>query len=154
VMADILPYLGVEQHFSEEELQGKSVVLSDMTGKTREEAKKELESQSLSYQAVGEGNTVTGQIPAAGQTVPGGSKVILYFGEEPEERLVAMPDLLGMTRQQASDTAGQLGIYILVKGNTSLEPSVTVAAQSVAPGTMIPVGTTVTLEFIDTKAAA
>ncbi|MBE6924608.1 MAG: PASTA domain-containing protein [Ruminococcaceae bacterium] len=154
VMADVLPYLGVEQHFSEEELQGKSVVLSDMTGKTREEAKKELESQSLSYQAVGEGNTVTGQIPAAGQTVPGGSKVILYFGEEPEERLVAMPDLLGMTRQQASDTAGQLGIYILVKGNTSLEPSVTVAAQSVAPGTMIPVGTTVTLEFIDTKAAA
>ena len=154
VMADVLPYLGVEQHFSEEELQGKSVVLSDMTGKTGEEAKQELASQSLSYQAVGEGNTVTGQIPAAGQTVPGGSKVILYFGEEPEERLVAMPDLLGMTRQQASDTAGQLGIYILVKGNTSLEPSVTVAAQSVAPGTMIPVGTTVTLEFIDTKAAA
>ena len=59
-----------------------------------------------------------------------------------------------MTRQQATDAAGALGLYILVTGNTSLEPSVTAATQSIPPGTEVPVGTTVTLEFIDTKAAA
>ncbi len=153
VMADILPYLGVEQHFSEEDIAGKSVVLSDMTGLTHQEADKLLSDQSLTCRTVGDGDKVTGQIPEAGQTVPGGSEVILYYGEEPEERMVQMPDLSGMTRQQASDAAGALGIYILVTGNNAISPSVTVASQSIAPGTSVAVGTTVTLTFIDTKAA-
>ena len=153
VMADILPYLGVEQSFSEEDIQGKSVVLPDMNGLTAQEAEKLLKEQSLGCKCIGDGETVTGQIPEAGQTIPGGSEVILYFGEEPEERTVEVPDLLGMTRQQASDAAGSLGLYILVTGNTSVEPAVTVAAQSIPAGTAVPVGTTITLEFIDTKAA-
>ncbi len=154
VMADILPYLGVEQHFSEEDIQGKTVVLEDMTGLTAQEAQKLLKEQSLTCRMVGEGQTVTGQIPRAGQTVPGGSEVILYYGAEPEQRTVEVPNLLGMTRQQAADAAGALGLYILVTGNTSLEPTVTVAAQSIAAGTQVSVGSTITLEFIDTKATA
>jgi len=154
VMADVLPYLGVERNFSEEDIQGKAIVLEDMTGLTQKEAKELLQSQSLTFRAVGQGETVTGQIPRAGQTVPGGSEVILYYGQEPEERTVEMPDLVGMTRQQASDAAGALGLYILVRGNTSLEPNVTAVSQSIAPGTVVSVGSTVILEFIDTKAAA
>ena len=153
VMADILPYLGVEQSFSEEDIAGKSVVLEDMTGMTAQEAEKLLKGQSLGYQTVGSGDTVTGQIPAAGSTVPGGSEVLLYFGEDPPERTVEVPDLTGMTRQQASDAAGALGLYILVSGNTSTESTVTAAAQSIPAGTVVSVGTTIKVEFIDTKAA-
>ena len=150
VMADILPYLGVEQKFSEEDIQGKSVVLEDLTGLTEQEATKMLKDQSLNFRKVGEGETVTGQIPEAGQIVSGGSEIILYFGEEPEKRTVEVPDLLGMTRQQASDAAGALGLYILVTGNTAVDTKVTVAAQSIPAGTKVDVGTTITLEFIDT----
>ena len=58
-----------------------------------------------------------------------------------------------MTRQQASDLAGSLGLYILVKGNTDLAPHVTVVEQSVPKNTQVPMGTTVELLFSDTKAA-
>ena len=153
VMADILPYLGVERNWSEEDLAGKSVVLENMTGMTAKDAEKLLKEQSLGFQSIGTGETVTGQIPVAGSAVPGGSEILLYFGEEPEERVVTMPDLTGMTRQQASDAAGALGLYILVTGNADADAAVTAVSQSIPAGTEVPVGTTVKVAFIDTKAA-
>ena len=97
--------------------------------------------------------TVTGQLPGAGETVPGDSQIILYMGDDPAETLVEMPDLTGMTRQQAYDAMGSLGLYILAKGNLEASPNVTVTYQSVAPKTKIKVGTTVEVTFTDTKAA-
>ena len=150
VMADILPYLGVEQTFSEEDIAGKSVIVEDMTGLTLKEAQKLLKEQSLSAETVGSGETVTGQIPAAGESVPGGSEIILYFGEKPEEQTVKIPDFMGMNRQQASDAAGNLGIYILVSGNNEISTQVVVTAQNIPAGTEVTVGSTIRLEFADT----
>ena len=153
IMEGILPYLGVEQTFSEEDAAGQEMVLGDYTGLTLKEAEKQLSSLSLTAVSVGSGETVTGQIPAAGQTVPGGSEVILYMGGEPEESTVTVPDFLGMNRQQASDAAGELGLYVLVAGNDAVAPNVVVTGQSETAGTEVPVGTTIRLEFADTQAA-
>ena len=153
IMEGILPYLGVEQTFSEEDAAGQEMVLGDYTGLTLKEAEKQLSSLSLTAVSVGSGETVTGQIPAAGQTVPGGSEVILYMGGEPEESTVTVPDFLGMDRQQASDAAGELGLYVLVAGNDAVAPNVVVTGQSETAGTEVPVGTTIRLEFADTQAA-
>ena len=112
---------------------------------------KYLKENGLAARSEGIAETVTAQIPAAGQSVPGGSQVLLYFGEEPEKRLVEVPDFAGMNRQQASDTALALGLFILVSGNSSVEPDVIVTAQSVPKNTKVPVGTTIRLEFADTK---
>jgi len=153
VMADILPYLGVTQNFSEEDAAGKVVVLEDMTGMTEKEAKDWLKSAGVTALYHGDGETVTAQIPSAGQSIPGNGQVILYFGEEPEQRMVTVPDFTGMNRQQASDAAGLAGLNILVTGNNSTESHVTVTAQSQPKDTQVPLGTTVRLEFADTKAA-
>lgn len=152
VMADILPYLGVRQTFSEEDAAGKTVILEDYSGMTAAEAEKALKAAGLSARVSGEGETVTAQIPAAGQGVPGGSQVLLYLDQEPEERTVEVPDFQGMNRQQASDAAGAAGLYVLVAGNDSVEPNVVVTAQSVPQGTQVPLGTTIRLEFTDTQA--
>ncbi len=151
VMADILPYLGVQQSFSEADPAGKNVVLDDFSGLTVKQVNAKLKEMGLTCQVVGDGETVTDQIPAAGKAVPGGSEILLYFGEKAAIRQVEVPDFTGMNRQQAGEAAGKLGIYILVSGNTSLEPKVTAATQSIAPGTKVTVGTTVKVEFIDTK---
>ena len=153
VMADILPYLGVHHSYTEEDAAGRTVVLEDMTGMTGQEAEKLLKSNGLTAVLQGSGEAVTGQIPAAGQGVPGDSQVILYLGEVPEERLVTVPDFTGMTRQQASDAAGLLGLYILVAGNTEISPNVVVTAQSEAKDAQVPMGTTIQLHFTDTTAA-
>ncbi len=152
VMADILPYLGVEQSFSQEDIQGKTIIMEDLTGHAPKDAEKYLKQQGLTAVFSGSGETVTAQLPEAGEAVPGGSEVLLYLGEEPEKREVETPDFLGMNRQQAADAAGKLGLYVLVKGNTDLSPTVTVTAQSIPAGTSVTAGTTITLEFTDTTA--
>ena len=151
VMADILPYLEVKQNYTEENAAGRQVTVEDYTGLTLAEAKKLLKTQGITAETVGTGETVTAQIPAPGNIVPGNSQLLLYLGEPPDTRMVIVPDFTGMTRGQASDAAGKLGLYILVSGNDSLDAVVT--AQAYSKDTEVPVGTTIKLEFADTKAA-
>ena len=152
VMADILPYLGVQRNYTQEDAAGRTVILEDMSGMTKEEALKLLKDQGITAKCIGSGETVSAQIPGAGQQIPGDSQVILYFGERPEQRMVEVPDFSGMNRQQANDAAGALGLYILVSGNNSLSLDVVVTAQSYPAGTQVPAGSTVSLEFADTRA--
>ena len=153
VLADILPYLGVEKTYGPEDAAGQVVILEDYSGMTAEEAQKALKKLGLTAVVRGEGETIVSQLPAAGQSVPGGSQVLLYLSQADDTDLVAVPDFAGMNRQQAADAAGKAGLYILVSGNTEISPKVTVVAQDIAPGTMVTPGTTVKLKFIDTQAA-
>ena len=153
VMGDILPYLGVKQSFSPEDIAGKTVILEDFSGLSREDARKTLKNLGIAAELVGDGETVTAQLPAAGRTVPGGSQVLLYLGEKPVTETVTVPDFYGMNRAQAAEAAGKLGLYILVRGNQSVAPEVTVTEQSVPPNTPVEWGTTITLTFTDTNAA-
>ena len=152
VMHDILPYLGVEQHFAPDEIQGQTIVLDDLQGLTQSETEKYLKSQNLTGLFTGVGENVTGQIPAPGQSVPGGSQVLVYLGTQPEQREVTVPDFSGMNRQQAADAAGKLGLYILVSGNTEISTQVVATKQNIPAGQSMPLGTTIQLEFTDTGA--
>jgi len=149
VMADILPYLGVQRSYAPEDPAGQEVVVPDCTGLTAADAERKLKETGLKGKPVGTGESVTQQIPAPGQTVPGGSEVLLYLGEDPEDRMAAVPDFTGMNRQQAAEAAGKLGLYLLISGNTDISPQVTVIAQNIAKDTEVPLGTTITLEFTD-----
>ena len=106
--------------FSEEDLAGKSVIVPDLAGLTPEQVTKELKNIGLTAKRIGTENTVTQQIPQAGQSVPGGSEILVYFGEAAQARTVEVPDFTGMNRQQASDAAGTLGLYVLVTGNQEI----------------------------------
>ena len=153
VMADILPYLGVKHNYTEEDAAGQLLTVPDVEGMTAKEAEIRLKEEGLAGKFQGDGELVTGQIPAPGQPVPGNSQLLIYMGEIPEQQWVCVPDFYGMTRQQASDAAGKLGLYILVKGNDTVSAAVTVTAQSVEKEKQVPVGTVIELEFADTKAA-
>ena len=153
VMADILPYLGVSQNYTQEDAAGRLIVLEDLTGLTAKEAQLRLKEQSLTIRIVGDGNVITGQIPAAGETIAGNSQVLVYLGEKPPDEMVTVPDFTGMDRRQASDLASQLGLHILVSGNQGTQATVIVYEQSIPPGDSVPLGTTIRLEFKDTKAA-
>ena len=152
VMADILPYLGVEKRFSPEDPAGAETEVEDVCGLTAEDAARKLKASGLTARNLGSGETVTGQIPAPGERIPAGSQVLLYLGEEPEEWMVSVPDFTGMHRQQAAEAAGEQGLYLLVTGNGEISPKVTVTAQSIPKDTQVPPGTTITLEFTDTTA--
>ncbi len=152
VMADILPYLGVAQSYGEEDAAGQRIVMPELSGMTRSEVRETLKSCGLDMRAQGDSDTVTAQIPQAGQVLPGGSEVLVYFGEAPQEQTVTVPDLLGLTRQQAQDTAAKLGLYLLIRGNSASKDTVIATAQSIEKGTTVPIGTTIEIEFTDTDA--
>ena len=152
VLSDILPYLGVERQFSPEEAPGRTVILPDLTDSTQKEAEETLKNLGLTARFIGIGETITAQLPEAGESVPGDSQLLVYLGENAPETTVIVPDFAGMNRQQASDNAGALGLYILVTGNPEIAPGVLVTAQNIPAGTQVPQGTTVTLEFTDTNA--
>ena len=149
VMADILPYLGVQKQYGAEDAAGQEIPVENCSGLTAADAERKLKEKGLQAEFSGTGETVTGQLPAPGQTVPGGSKVLLYLEEAPPPAEVAIPDFTGMHRQQAADTAGSLGLYVLVTGNDRISPQVTVIGQSIPKDTLVPQGTTITLEFTD-----
>ena len=149
VMADILPYLGVSRSYGPEDSAGQEIPVPDCCDLTAADAERKLKDMTLKTKTTGNGDRVTGQIPAPGQTVPGGSEVLLYLGENPEERTVTVPDFSGMNRQQAAAEAGKLGLYLLIAGNESLSPQVTVTAQNIQKNTEVSLGTTITLEFTD-----
>ncbi len=152
VMADILPYLGVQHNYTEEDAAGKTVVVEDYTGLSAKEANALLKKQGITALFQGADEKITGQIPAAGQIVPGDSQIILYFGDTQAASYTEVPDFVGMNRSQAREVAGKAGLYILVSGNMSVDTGVVVTSQSEPKGTKVLTGTTITLTFADTKA--
>ena len=110
VLEDILPYLGVSRDYTGVDMSSVEVDMPSLTGMTEQEAKAALQDESLTYELVGSGSTVTGQIPQAGAKLPGNSEVILYMGQEPPEDLVTVPDFTGMTIGQANQAAANAGL--------------------------------------------
>ena len=152
VMADILPYLGVTPHYSEDDAAGRQILVEELFGLSRAEAEKLLKEKALTATFVGTGETVTGQIPAAGQTVPGNTQMLVYLGEKLPEAPASVPDFSGMNRAQAEAAADQAGVYILITGNDEKNSNVVVTLQDIPPGTEVPLGTTIQLQFTDTGA--
>ena len=152
VMAEILPYLGVEPSYSAEELLGMDTTVPNAIGMSVEEAKAKLKDRALSYKIVGDGETITDQTPAGGAIIPGKSSVILYVGEEKSTDKCVVPHLIGKTPSEANTTATAAGLLIRFSGTTGSESSsVRVLSQSIDEGTEVEAGTVITVQLGDTS---
>ena len=152
VMAEILPYLGVEPSYSAEELLGMDTTVPNVIGMSVEEAKAKLKDRALSYKIVGDGETITDQTPAGGAIIPGKSSVILYVGEEKSMDKCVVPHLIGKTPSEANTTATAAGLLIRFSGTTGSESSsVRVLSQSIDEGTEVEAGTVITVQLGDTS---
>lgn len=148
LLADILDYLGVDKEYTEEELGAIDQTVPSLEGYSEETAAEALSAKGLSYRVVGDGGTVTGQIPAGGTVVPGGSTVILYMGEDVPDNTVAVPDLTGMTPDEAKAALENLGLYCRISGtSSSYDDSTSAYDQSTVAGTEVSLGTTITVYF-------
>ena len=137
ILGDILPYLEVRRE------DGPSLTLPRLTGLPAGEARSQLRQLGLTALEQGSAETVTDQLPGPGQKVSPGSQVLLYRGAIPGT--VTVPDLRGMTLQQAAEAAGSLGLRVETRGR----PDRPVSQQSIGPGTSVPPGTAVILVCTD-----
>ncbi|MCD7843490.1 MAG: PASTA domain-containing protein [Clostridiales bacterium] len=154
LIADILDYMGYEKQYTDDDLSGVSVSMPALAGLSESEAAEALEAKDLSYRVVGDGETVTDQCPASGSTLPSGSEVILYMGEEAPDDTVTVPDLTGMTVDQAKEALSELNLYMTATGSSSYYNSTTLAySQSTAAGTEVERGSVITVNFADSAVA-
>lgn len=145
----VLSYLGVERRYSEEETARMSVTVNNYKGMALETAIQKLASTGLTYEVVGNGSTVTAQIPAAGEQLTNlNGKIYLYTGDASLNAPVKVPDLLNRTADAAIRQLQSAGFNVLLTGvtNYSAGSGAIVITQSPVAGTELPYGSVVTLE--------
>ena len=80
LLRNILPYLGMEAKYDEKEAEEAAelkTIVPDLLGMTLNEGKNALFQAGLSARLETEGETITGQMPPAGESVNKGTKVLL-----------------------------------------------------------------------------
>ena len=149
VLADILPYLGIQPDYSEEAVQRTDVSMPEVSGMTLSDAKKALEEKNLTCRTVGQGDTVQGQVPAAGAIIPGGSETVLYLDTAPEQTEVSVPDVTGKDAETANRLITQAGLYMKIIGATGNGGTILATRQTPAAGEAAEKGAVVEVEFSD-----
>lgn len=152
IMEEVLPYIGVTSVYADDESDRREVSVPSVVGQTEEQAASTLEQAGFGYRVVGDGDTVTDQVPASGVRIPVSGRVILYMGESKPTEQIEVPDLTGLTPDECRDTLEQYGLYLRQKGvaNSQVTGSTTATRQSPAAGTKVNIGSVVTVEFSDT----
>ncbi len=152
ILADILPYLGVEPEYAEGESGIVDRRLPRVVGKTPEEARQILEEAGFAIKSIeGTGPAVTAQMPAGNAKIAGGSEIVLYCDAAPDTELVEVPNLLGRSYENAKTFAGWSNLYIRGEGTMLNSPIIMTVDQSIEPGTMVEPGTVITVTLSDSS---
>lgn len=148
VIAEALPLLGIEPQYSESELAQADVSAPNTVTLPLDKAQVQLQKIGLTGKIIGNGSTVIAQHPLPGQSAPRGSVVYLYT-EEASVTTITVPDFMGRSYSGATSLANGLGLNVKRTGASGTGSGVEVVGQSIAPGTEVPAGTVITLEYRD-----
>lgn len=147
ILSEILPYLGYEPQYTEEELKTLAKSVPDVTGKSVSTAKEMITAEGLSFKVVGNGENVVKQLPKSGSMVLSGGVVILYSDEESEEQKTKVPSFVGYTLSQVNTLAAQYGLNVHFKGNINSNKAVVSYQQSIPKDSEVSKGTVVEVYF-------
>ena len=156
IMEEVLPYLGVEAQYNEEEAELLDTTAPSVTGMTLDQAYAVLEEAGLSYTVLGDESdgsiAVTQQVPASGTAVPKDGQVVLYTtGYDEASTLVTVPDFTGLDLVNANYVASVSGLQVSVSGSTG--EGATVTSQTLEEGEQVPMGTVISLTFVNNSNA-
>lgn len=156
IMEEVLPYLGVEAQYNEEEAELLDTTAPSVTGMTLDQAYAVLEEAGLSYTVLGDESdgsiAVTQQVPASGTAVPKDGQVVLYTsGYDEASTLVTVPNFTGLDLVNANYVASVSGLQVSVSGSTG--EGATVTSQALEEGEQVPMGTVISLTFVNNSNA-
>lgn len=141
VMADTLRYLGISPS-DPKATQRPEVTVPDVVGQSLKNAKKTLGELKLLTVDDGQSDTVTGQMPAGGSTLPVGSQVMLYTQQDevltPMD-LVRVPDVSGLSMVEAGRVLRVRTLEMEIMGSGLAVSQSPAAGEYVAPGTKVTV---------------
>jgi len=149
VIEDVLPYLGIEPQYTEEEEKSLETTIPDFTGLTRAKAEELAKEYKLAYEFKGDGDVVTDQMPVAGSIVPRDAGTYIYMGGERPTHTMKVPNIEGMTLAGIQKLLKGSYLYIRPQGVNKNAPLTLSVSQDPAWGTEVEAGTVITINFLD-----
>ncbi|MBQ3561439.1 MAG: PASTA domain-containing protein, partial [Oscillospiraceae bacterium] len=152
MLADILPYMGIEPNYTEAELEAMTGKVKDVTGQLVHDAMTTLRIQGYSVTVVGEGTTVVAQSPEAKSLLDAGGTITLYTDESLIPKEIEVPNVEGMSVTEVNNAIIGAGLRLKLIGvsesaTDQVAYSQTPAAgEKVMPGTIIEVSFTINTE--------
>lgn len=147
IMSEILPYLGYDPQFSDEDLENMAVRIPSVVGMTVGDAKSAIRKSNLTYKIVGEGSKVVKQFPTAVDSIYSDGLVVLYTDEEASTAKVKIPDFTKMSISAVNELADNYNINVIFSGNVSNKSGVFSYKQSIPVDSEVDAGTIVTVYF-------
>ena len=147
----ILPYMGIEAVYTQEELDHMAVRISNYKGYSVSYAKRLIEEKGMKVTVVGDGSVVSSQLPEGGSYVEAkGARIVLYTSKTAPSEDITVPDLKGMTAALANQTLINLGLNVKIEGTPHYltgNEEIVVVEQSHPKGTKVAKGTVITIIF-------
>jgi stage V sporulation protein D (sporulation-specific penicillin-binding protein) len=147
IMSEILPYLGVEPKYTAAELAKLDIKTPDLSGRTVSDVTTQLKAQGLKVNVIGNGQTVTTQVPLAGNPIPQNGTVIVYTGSAQIQNSVTVPSLSGMTPAQANSALVSAGLNPNFVGTGLTDAGEAAYDQDKTAGSKVAPGTVVSVKF-------
>lgn len=155
IYQEMLPYIGLQPQFTPEQLEQTEVEVPDLTGMAPHDAQGEkLTGLGLKMRIEGSGATIIRQIPQAWQKMPKGGTVIVFTDENVIETGIEVPDVVGMSAQDANLTLLGKGLNIELRGVTADGTPAIVQQQWPLPGTTANTGDVIIVTLIAAPEAA
>ena len=146
VFKEVLPYLGIEPKIQPGE---KEIRVPYLIGQKPHDAQSELTLTGLDSEIVGDGLTVLRQVPAAGEKIPMNGKVILYTTDTTEIQKVTVPNVIGLTAQEANRTILNTGLNIKIDPENLKGDNKVVSYQFPQGGEQVDIGSVVEIKCKD-----
>jgi len=148
MMADILPYLGVMPEYSNEEKKLMDVAVPDLEGMSLQEAERTLNNAGLRFRTIGDGEKITDQLPKSGYKIAKGTEIIIYLEKNPSNDAETVPNLVGMSYNEARDALSYYGIYIHSLSAVNAPDEQVVGTQSINAGEKVSHGSVIEVSLI------
>lgn len=151
IFEDILPYLGYEPQYTDENADKISVTVPDIVGLSTEEALKKLDDLGLKIDPKGNGEKVSSQVPEAGTKLHKGNVVIAYTQAEEKKGTVIVPSVVGMNYKNAKTAIENAKLVMELDASSASDASSSdyiAATQSPAADSEVAEGTKVYVKFV------
>lgn len=152
IIEETLEYLGVERQFTEEEMHEMALTVPEVRGMTINEAKNQITGQNLKVTVKGDSDTVIDQLPKPGSSITANSTIILYTTEADASALVTVPDVTGLSMNEAKSRIQNAGLNFEVIGaGLATSEDAYASKQSIAAGEKVSPATIIGVEFRHTS---
>jgi len=147
VFSECLEHMGIYAQYTAEELENQDTTVPYVLGTGGLTAISTLKTYGLNYEFVGDENgTVVSTVPGAGMTIPRGGTVVIYM-DDSEKKTTIVPDVTGMTVEQANAAITSAGLNISLSGGAIENEKAKAVSQSIAPYTEAYRGAVVEVTF-------